>query len=179
MILGNSFKVSDLSMLPEAPEVEETGGTFLENATLKALAISGLAPGLVLADDSGLEVDVLDGRPGVFSARFAGPDATDAANNLKLIEELSGVPRDRRKARFRCVIVLARGGKALEQFEGTVEGHLLEAPRGESGFGYDPLFVPDGYEQSLAELGSVVKNALSHRARAMEKVEGWLAKQED
>jgi XTP/dITP diphosphohydrolase len=174
VLLGNSFHVYDLSALPEAPEVEETGVTFLENATLKAIALSECTDALVLADDSGLEVDALGGQPGVYSARYAGPKADDDANNRKLILELASVPADRRTGRFRCVIVVAQGGKVLADFAGTVEGRLQWEPKGSEGFGYDPLFVPDGYEQSFAEMGPVVKNKISHRANAMEQVAQWL-----
>jgi len=174
MLLGKSFKIADLSTLPQAPEVEETGATFLENAILKAVATSRIADGLVLADDSGLEVDALGGRPGVHSARFAGPDSDDRANNLRLLAELSGIDAARRTGRFRCVVVLARNGDVLANFDGAVDGRLLEEPRGAAGFGYDPLFVPEGYAQSFAELGPEVKNELSHRARAMEQAGAWL-----
>lgn len=177
-LLGKYFEVSDLSGLPEAPEVEETGRTFLENATLKAVAISKIQGGLILADDSGLEVAALGGRPGVHSARFAGAGADDGANNHKLLAELSGVPPAGRAARFRCVMVLAEAGRIRASFTGVVEGRLLEAPRGEAGFGYDPLFVPEGHSQSFAELGAEVKNTLSHRARALEQVLAWLHEHE-
>jgi XTP/dITP diphosphohydrolase len=174
VLLGNSFYVYDLSALPESPEVEETGATFLENATLKARALSECTDALVLADDSGLEVDALGGEPGVFSARYAGPEADDDANNRKLILELAGVPADRRAGRFRCVIVAAQGGQILADFAGTVEGRLASEPKGSEGFGYDPLFVPEGYQQSFAEMGPGVKNKLSHRANAMKLVAQWL-----
>ncbi|MFP6898585.1 MAG: RdgB/HAM1 family non-canonical purine NTP pyrophosphatase [Roseibacillus sp.] len=173
-ILGNSFVVTDLTAMPEAPEVEETGTTFLENATLKAVAISRLTDALVLADDSGLEVDALGGQPGVYSARFAGSGAGVQANNQKLVADLAAVPAEQRTARFRCVMVAAQAGNVLADFEGTVEGRMLERPRGEAGFGYDPLFVPEGYQQSFAELGTTVKNSFSHRARAMKQVVTWL-----
>jgi XTP/dITP diphosphohydrolase len=173
-LLGESFRILDLSAIPQAPEIEETGVTFLENAILKAVGISRITGGVVLADDSGLEVDALDGRPGVFSARFAGPDATDAANNEKLLRELRGMPAARRTARFRCTMVIAEGGEVLASFDGSLEGRLLEAPRGESGFGYDPLFVPVGFDETFAELGAAVKNQCSHRARAMAQVIDWL-----
>ena len=174
VLLGNSFHVYDLSALPEAPEVEETGATFLENATLKAMALSECTDGLVLADDSGLEVDALGGEPGVYSARYAGPEADDDANNRKLILELAGVPAARRTGRFCCVIVAAQGGQVLADFAGTVEGRLASEPKGSEGFGYDPLFVPEGYQQSFAEMGPGVKNKLSHRANAMKLVAQWL-----
>ncbi|MEC9054523.1 MAG: RdgB/HAM1 family non-canonical purine NTP pyrophosphatase [Verrucomicrobiota bacterium] len=173
-ILEGLFQVLDLSAVADAPEVEETGTTFVENARLKAVAISKTTGGLVLADDSGLEVDALGGEPGVYSARYAGPGAEDATNNRKLLAELAGIPEQKRTGRFRCVMVIAREGEVLEEFEGCVEGMILEEGKGTGGFGYDPLFVPEGHAQSFAELGPGIKNSLSHRARAMEKVVAWL-----
>lgn len=173
-ILGDSFQVADLSGVPGAPEVEETGSTFVENSTLKAVAISNVSEALILADDSGLEVDALQGAPGVYSARYAGPEADDRANNDKLLAALHGVPMEKRTARFRCVMVVARAGVVLGDFEGSVEGRILEQAAGTGGFGYDPLFVPEGYTESFAELGPGIKNGLSHRARAMEKLVDWL-----
>ncbi len=173
-ILEGFFRVLDLSAVPDAPEVEETGTTFVENARLKAVEISKTTSGLVLADDSGLEVDALGGEPGVYSARYAGPAAEDASNNRKLLAELAGIPKQERTGRFRCVMVIAREGEVLEEFEGCVDGMILEEGKGAGGFGYDPLFVPEGHTQSFAELGPCIKNSLSHRARAMEKVVAWL-----
>ena len=164
------MEVCDLSVLPEAPEVEETGATFSENAALKALAISDLTDAWVLADDSGLEVDALGGAPGVYSARYAGVGGDDAANNEKLMKELAAVADEKRTARFRCVIVLAKDGMKRAEYDGSVEGWILHEKQGEGGFGYDPLFRPEGYEESFAQLGEAVKNTLSHRARAMEGV---------
>lgn len=166
-------EVLDLSVLEDPPEVEETGTTFLENATLKAVAISELTDALVLSDDSGLEVDSLEGEPGVYSSRYAGEEGNDALNNEKLLRELGG--KANRAARFRCVMVLARGGKALADFSGAVEGRILQKRQGEGGFGYDPLFAPEGHEQSFAELGEEVKNGMSHRSRALEGVADWLS----
>ena len=171
-ILGESFKITDLTSHPDFPEVEESGVTFLENATLKAVEISRRVSDIVLSDDSGLEVDALNGAPGVYSARFAGEDASDDDNNTKLLMDLKG--KTQRTARFKCVMVLAKEGKVLAHFEGAVEGRILDAPRGDTGFGYDPLFVPDGFDLSFAELGQETKNGLSHRARAMEQVAQWL-----
>ena len=168
----SAFEVLDLSVLTDPPEVEETGSTFLENAILKAQAISELTDALVLSDDSGLEVDSLGGDPGVYSSRYAGKDGNDSLNNAKLLREMDG--QSERTARFRCVIVLARGGKVLADFSGAVEGQILQRNQGEGGFGYDPLFVPDGYERSFAELGEEIKNGLSHRSRALEGVVDWL-----
>jgi len=168
----SAFEVLDLSVLTDPPEVEETGSTFLENAILKAQAISELTDALVLSDDSGLEVDSLGGDPGVYSSRYAGKDGNDSLNNAKLLREMDG--QSERTARFRCVIVLARGGNVLADFSGAVEGHILQRNQGEGGFGYDPLFVPEGYERSFAELGEEIKNGLSHRSRALEGVVDWL-----
>ena len=171
-MLGKDYDISDLSAYPYLPKVEETGTTFLANATLKAVEISEQISGLIIADDSGLEVDALDGAPGVYSSRYAGEDGNDDANNTKLLKELQG--SNERSARFRCVIVLAEAGKILAHFDGAVEGNIIHQAQGNGGFGYDPLFVPEGFEQSFAELGEEVKNGLSHRARAMEKTIAWL-----
>jgi len=148
-ILGD-FEVLDLGSIQDPPEVEETGTTFVENATLKAVAISELTDALVLSDDSGLEVDALGGEPGVYSSRYAGEDGNDALNTAKLLREMSG--KKDRDARFRCVICLARNGKPLANFSG-------------------------GYEQTFAELGEDVKNGMSHRSRALEGVVAWLTSQ--
>ena len=171
-MLGDGFEVFDLSSHPDLPAVDETGTTFLENATLKAVEISEQVPGMILSDDSGLEVDALKGAPGVYSARYAGENGNDEANNAKLLKDLNGVAD--RTARFRCVIVVAEAGKVLAHFDGKVEGKIIHQGQGDGGFGYDPLFVPDGFEKSFAELGSEVKNGLSHRARAMDHVVPWI-----
>lgn len=176
-LLGNTFEVRDLSGLPNAPDIEETGTTFLENATLKAVEISECWDGLVLADDSGLEVDLLDGHPGVRSARYAGENASDSENNARLIKELGERGEERAAGRFCCVMVVASQGKVLAHFEGRVEGALIHEERGEHGFGYDPLFIPEGFDQTFGELGPEVKNSLSHRARAMEQFVPWLQSQ--
>ncbi|MEO6847992.1 MAG: RdgB/HAM1 family non-canonical purine NTP pyrophosphatase [Chthoniobacterales bacterium] len=174
-ILSDFAEVVDLSVTPDMPGVEETGTTFMENAALKALAGSTHFEGWVLADDSGLEVDALDGAPGVFSARFAGPDANDADNRRLLIEKLKDVPQEARGARFRCALVLAKNGKRLAECEGSVEGSILFEERGSSGFGYDPLFVPEGFSESFAELSPEAKNRLSHRGRALQSLKEWFA----
>jgi XTP/dITP diphosphohydrolase len=166
-MLGSDWTVRDLTSLSDAPNVEETGATFAENAALKALAISRLFPGLVLADDSGLAVDALGGDPGVRSARFAGEDATDAQNRWKLIDLLKTLPAREFPARFRCEMVLANQGKVLGSFSGTVEGIVVPAERGHHGFGYDSMFIPAGHSQTFAELSSDIKNSLSHRAWAL------------
>jgi XTP/dITP diphosphohydrolase len=171
-VFPESLQVIDLSAVPGAPDVEETGSTFLANARLKALGVSEVVDGLVLADDSGLEVDALGGAPGVRSARYAAEGGDDHANNAKLMREMQG--KEDRKARFRCAMVLARDGEVLGEFDGAVEGYIIGEPRGAEGFGYDPFFVPDGFDKTFAELGAEVKNGLSHRARALEGVIAWL-----
>jgi len=172
-ILGPSFELLDLSSVPALGEVEETGTTFEENAALKALAASAHFDGWVLADDSGLEVDALGGAPGVYSARFSGEGATDVTNRALLLEKLATVPADQRSARFRCVIALARGGEVLAHFSGAVEGVIIQSEQGAGGFGYDPLFVPEGFGETFAELGAETKNRLSHRGRALAGLKSW------
>jgi XTP/dITP diphosphohydrolase len=172
-ILGPQFLISDLSALPGFPEVEETGSTFQENAAIKALAASARFEGLVIADDSGLEVDALNGAPGVRSARFSGESATDASNRTLLLEKLLSVRGQARSARFRCVIALARDGKVLANFSGSVKGVIIPQEKGTGGFGYDSLFIPEGYCETFAQLGADIKNTLSHRARALSELKNW------
>ena len=168
-ILGPEFMVRDLAADTDVPEILESGTSFRENATLKALAASRHLPALVIADDSGLEVAALGGAPGIYSARYAGANATERDKIDKLLRELERVRAtdDRRHARFRCVVALARNGDLLGMFEGTVEGRITDTARGDSGFGYDPIFVPDGFEQTFGELSEEVKNTISHRAKAI------------
>jgi XTP/dITP diphosphohydrolase len=185
-LLGQDFEVSDLSAFPATALPEETGRTFEENARLKASAVS-LAAGrvsptggqdrclkdrhlLVLADDSGLEVDTLGGAPGIFSARYAGKNATGKENVKKLLRELERVGAQeisKRTARFRCALALARDGKIVDTYSGIVEGVIVDLPRGSAGFGYDPVFVPNGFDQTFGELPADVKNRISHRAGAV------------
>ena len=169
-ILGAHFAVSDLSAYPETPETVETGKTFEENAVLKATAASRELPGLVVADDSGLEVDALGGAPGIYSARYAGQNATDKKNIDKLLAELARIERAKRSARFCCVIALGREGNLLGTFEGVVEGMIVDSPRGRSGFGYDPVFMPTGFGKTFGQLSPTEKDQVSHRARALEKL---------
>ncbi|MDQ6940002.1 MAG: RdgB/HAM1 family non-canonical purine NTP pyrophosphatase [Verrucomicrobiota bacterium] len=171
-ILGSEFVLSDLTSQPEIPAIEETGQTFEENAALKAVTISKVKSGLVAADDSGLEVDVLGGAPGIFSARYSGGSASDQENIGKLLRELGD--EEHRCARFRCAIVLARDGKALDAFAGELEGAISRQPRGKNGFGYDPVFIPAGYDRTFAELGEETKNRISHRARAIAQLRDYL-----
>lgn len=179
-MLAGLYEVRDLSAYPDAPDVEETGSTFADNAALKALSASRVIPGMVLADDSGLCVDVLGGEPGVRSARYAGEGAGSAANNAKLLAELSRRGGDGPyAARFVCAMVLAMGGEALGTFEGAVEGSVITELRGKEGFGYDPLFVPEGYWETFAELPADVKNRMSHRGRALASVVKHLRAKEE
>lgn len=162
------LEVKSLRDCPQAPaEIPETGETFLENARLKAHAVARSCGAWALADDSGLEVDALGGAPGVRSARFAGEGAGDEANNRLLLELLKGVEDERRTARFVCVIVLASPDGEEWWWEGTCPGRIVREPRGAGGFGYDPLFVPDGFQQTFAEMPPEQKNRISHRARAL------------
>ena len=154
--------------------VEETGTTFAENALIKARAIAALTDGAVLADDSGLEVDALDGAPGIYSARYAGEDATDADRMQKLLAELDGVPDIQRTARFVCVMALVLPDGSEHTFRGTCEGRIAHAPRGENGFGYDPVFELPERGRTLAEIGETEKNQISHRSRALAQVEEFV-----
>ncbi len=164
-------QLESMASLAESVHVVEDGDTFYANALKKACAVASVAGVLSMADDSGLEVDALGGRPGVHSARYAGSDATDAQNKEKLLRELSGISDDGRTARFRCTIVLVDGdGRELLVAEGACEGRIVTSPRGTHGFGYDPLFVADGYQQTMAELAPEKKNEISHRAKAAAKL---------
>jgi XTP/dITP diphosphohydrolase len=168
-ILGPEFRVRDLGAHPEVSEIPESGTSFEENAKLKALAASRQLPALVIGDDSGLEVDALGGAPGIYSARYAGVNATEKDKIDKLLRELARVraTEDGRRARFRCVVALARHGNLLGTFEGIVEGSIADEARGDSGFGYDPIFIPEGLKQTFGELPTEVKNTISHRAKAI------------
>jgi XTP/dITP diphosphohydrolase len=168
-LLGRAFDVIDLRSFPEIAIPEETGRTFEDNATLKAIAASKQLPSLVIADDSGLEVDGLGGVPGVFSARYGGENAGDVSNVDKLLREFrkQNIATEKRSARFRCVIALAQNGKLLGVFEGFVEGKIVDPPRGSGGFGYDPIFEPKGFDQTFAEMTPESKNKISHRGQAI------------
>lgn len=154
-------------------EVEEDADTFEGNALKKASVLCGASGIWTMADDSGLEVDALGGAPGVYSARYAGEECNTPANNAKLLSALSGV--DQRSARFRCAIALCAPDGRRWTVSGSCEGRIADAPSGDAGFGYDPLFVPEGYEQTFAELGPEVKNKISHRAVALKKAAGLLS----
>lgn len=163
------IKILDLDDFENVPDIEEDGKTFEENASKKARIISGFTRRAAIADDSGLEVDALGGRPGVKSARFAGDEADYGKNNEKLLRLLKGVPPSGRKARFVCVIAIAKDGKVLDTVKGTCAGWIALGPKGANGFGYDPLFVSPEHGKTFAELASAVKNKISHRYRALSK----------
>ena len=169
------LQIEFLSLLdrPEIPDIEETGKTFEENALIKAKSIYDIVNIPVLADDSGLEVDYLNGEPGVYSARYAGEKATDTENCKKLLVKLENVNTENRKARFRCVLVLYNGND-IEYFNGECEGRITEKMRGSSGFGYDPLFLPAGYTKTFAELDLETKNRISHRGKALQNLRDYL-----
>jgi XTP/dITP diphosphohydrolase len=175
-ILGSGFAIRDLTTHPEISEITESGTSFEENAKLKAITVSKKIPDLVIADDSGLEVEALGGAPGIHSARYAGANASDKEKVAKLLRQLAKVDpkRDQRHAQFRCVLAVARDGQILATVEGVVEGKIAERPRGSHGFGYDPIFIPDGFEQTFAELSEELKNEISHRAKAIRKLQAKL-----
>jgi XTP/dITP diphosphohydrolase len=175
LLAGLSFTLRFLPDLDKIPEVVEDGNTFLANAVKKATVVADAAAMLSLADDSGLEVDYLGGQPGVYSARFAGEEGNDAANNAKLLALLNGVPSEQRTARFRCAIAIARPGEVLYTAEGTCEGIIGHTAKGEHGFGYDPLFIVPAYGKTFAEIDPATKNRISHRAVALQKAAAWLA----
>lgn len=154
------------------PEIIESGDTFEENASIKALEASKFAQLPAFADDSGLVVEALDGRPGIYSARYVRENATDAERMAKLLEELEDEAN--RKAKFVCVIAIAINGKVIKTFRGEVEGTIAFEPHGDNGFGYDPIFIPRGYDQSFAQLDSEVKDSISHRANAMKAVKEFI-----
>lgn len=157
--------------------VDESGETFEENATLKAQAYARASGLLTLADDSGLEVDALNGSPGVRSARYAGPQASDADRVAKLLAAMAGIPTGHRSARFRCVVALAQPSGVVYTASGTCEGEIGFVPRGQNGFGYDPIFIVTGYDgQTMAELPPEVKNRISHRGRAVIALRPTLAR---
>lgn len=169
-IVGDAADVAGLEAAGNVELPPETGSTYEENALAKARAAAREAGALALADDSGLEVDALGGKPGVHSSRYAGPACDPAANNEKLLREMDGVPAGERGARFVCVaaLVAADGRELLAR--GDVEGDIAKAPRGSGGFGYDPLFVPRGYDRTFAEMAPEEKNRISHRSRAFGEI---------
>ena len=175
-VLAPKWTVKSTADYPEVEEIDETGDSFLANATLKAVTTSLAVPDYVLADDSGLECDALNGAPGVFSARYGGVPSSAERNNEKLLQELARVQAltpQLRAGRYRCVLVLARAGEMLASFDGTCEGTIALGPKGTGGFGYDPLFIPQGYARTFGQLGAKTKASLSHRAQALKEFLAW------
>lgn len=176
LLQGLPLELLSWADFPDAPEVAETGSSFRENALIKARAAVRSTGLPALADDSGLEVDWLKGAPGVYSSRYAGLERDDLANNRKLLAELEGVPAGRRTARFRCVIAVVTPNGEEYLSEGVCEGLITAAPRGDRGFGYDPIFLVPSLGKTFAELGPEVKNSISHRAQALRGVRGILCR---
>lgn len=166
--------IQSLADYADVPEVVEDGRTYLENALKKAKAYSLFTGETVLADDSGLEVDFLNGEPGIYSSRYAGPDATDEENYRKLLQQMAGVAPEKRGARFRCVLVLYHPDGHYESFEGSWPGMIHTEPVGNLGFGYDPVFYLPDQDETVAQLESEIKNTLSHRAQALFLCKKWL-----
>jgi XTP/dITP diphosphohydrolase len=167
LLVSQGVEVVGLESLENAPDVVEDGDSFVANASKKALEIAIQANCLTLADDSGLVVPELDGAPGVFSARYAGAEVTDAQNNQKLLDELKSIAPDKRQAYFCCVMALADPQGQCRTFEGRLQGRLIDELRGDQGFGYDPLFLVPEYGKTLAELPLEIKNRISHRGKAL------------
>ncbi len=167
LLAGVQLKILSLADYPAMAPINESGSTFAENAIIKAEAVMNYTGELALADDSGLEVDALDGRPGIYSARFAGTAGDDEANNKKLLAELTSVADTKRTARFRSAIAVASPGLPVQVVEGVCEGIIIHEPRGMGGFGYDPLFFVPALGKTFAQMAPERKNAISHRANAM------------
>ena len=179
LFLPKGLAVKTLLDYPEIEDVEETGSTFEENAILKAETIANNLGVRVIADDSGLEIDALEGRPGVYSARYAGYEKNDENNIDKVLDELQDVPENERTARFCCALAMAEPGKETVTVFGTCEGRILDERRGTNGFGYDPIFFVETKGKSMAELASDEKNKISHRANAIRKLDDLLNKREE
>ena len=176
LLRGLGFKIESLAEYPELGIFKEKGQTFEENSQGKSLFYSRKYPGLVLAEDSGLEVEALNGQPGVRSARFAGPQASDNQNISKLLRLLRNVPTGKRRARFVCVATLAQNGRVIKSFKGQVRGKITAAPQGRGGFGYDPVFYYPPLKKTFAQLTAEEKNTISHRGRALRKLRKFLEK---
>jgi len=176
LLKGLPVRLITLDRFPGIPPVREDGSTFRANAVKKAMQTSRRVPLPVLAEDSGLEVRALKGRPGVHSARFAGPNQNDKANVAKLLRGMARVPASRRQSRFVCVMAVAVNGKLVRTFRGICHGAIGFKPAGRGGFGYDPVFIPSGFRKTTAQLGGREKDALSHRGQAARALTGWLRK---
>jgi len=170
---GSRIKIFSLDKFPGMPRVIEDKRSFSGNAKKKALTVSRHTRGLVLADDSGLEVYSLNGRPGIFSSRYAGPKKDDRLNCLKLLRVLKDAP-PKRKARFKCAVAIANNGRVVKIIEKSCEGKIAYDMKGRSGFGYDPVFIPRGYKKSFAQLGPKLKDRLSHRGKALRRAKSFI-----
>jgi XTP/dITP diphosphohydrolase len=176
ILAGSGWSLSSLQAFPDVDTPDETGATYAENAILKAGFYASATGMCALADDSGLEVEALDGAPGVFSARYAGENASDADRRALLLSELAKIPNVNRRARFVAAVAISDAkGSVVNVSEGICEGTIISSPRGDGGFGYDPLFVPDGFNQTFAELPEDVKNIISHRGRALISTRDFLS----
>ena len=169
------LEITSLLDFPDVPALAEVGATYADNAVAKARAVARATGQIALADDSGLEVDAMDGAPGPHSSRWLGEGRGDADRNAAVLERLRGVPPERRTARFRAVVAIAQPDGTVRTFEGVVEGSIAERPAGREGFGYDPIFLVQGEGRTMAELGSQIKNRISHRARAVRAARSALA----
>lgn len=170
LMKGLSVEVKSLKDFPEIGDIEENGASFAENSYIKAKAVFDATGCLSIADDSGLEVDALDGAPGIYSARYAGEEKNDTANNEKLLSEMNAVSDENRGAQFHCAIVAIDQNGTRYDAEGIVRGHILRAPQGENGFGYDPLFYIEEFGRTTAELSMDEKNKISHRGQAVRQI---------
>ena len=177
-IIGEQdIELLDLKDIGFTDEITEDGYSIKENAVKKGLSVMKAVGELTIADDSGLEVDAIDGQPGVLSARFSGEGATDESNNRKLLELLSNIPMEKRGAQFRCVMALIYPNGRILTAEGICRGRIAYKPIGDKGFGYDPIFIPNGYDKTFSQLGSHVKNQISHRAIALYKMKGIMIRE--
>lgn len=176
ILKGMKLDVLTLDEINSIPEVEEDGNSFVENAIKKAVETAAKSALVCLADDSGLVVDALNGQPGIYSARYAGPDANDSKNNDKLLSMMKDIEAGHRTARFVCVIAISDKDGNVETVEGSCPGRIAFSPVGSGGFGYDPLFIPDGFEKSFAQLSAEEKNRISHRGKAIQKARPLIEK---
>ncbi|MFH1202089.1 MAG: XTP/dITP diphosphatase [Candidatus Omnitrophota bacterium] len=176
LLKATNLKIVSLLDFPSAVRIREDGKTFRENAAKKALAIARFSGALALGEDSGLEVDALGGRPGVYSSRFAGSKKDDRLNNRKVLRLLGSLPLNKRTARYRCAVAIADYSGLIKTVEGTCEGLIGFNPKGKSGFGYDPVFIIPAYKKTFAQLGLGIKHKISHRARAIQKIKPVISK---
>ena len=176
LLIDSGVTLHSLDDYPDLPDIKEDGNTFLENALKKAKTVAELTGEMVIADDSGLEVEALNGAPGIYSARYAGQEGDDEKNILKLLNDMRGVSSTGRGAVFRCILVLCRPDGRYQAFDGTWEGRIADAPTGQGGFGYDPVFYLPERGVTVAELPVEIKNGISHRAKAAAKLRVWLEK---